>query len=219
MQPSKATIKNLENNDVIKVKFNPTEYSIQKENQWTPKQVVGRNIPRLEFSGGGSRVMNMELLLDCYEEEGKDLSADITKLWNLTMISEQPKNRVTRRSRPPMVLFQWGGQWSFKAVVTSMNVRCTLFRENGTPVRATVTVTFQECEDATVQRRQNPTSGSEPGYKRRELRMRDSLQTIAFEEYGDSSLWRAIATANGIDDPTALVPGQIIAIPPPHRVR
>ncbi len=219
MQPSKATIKNLENNEVIKVKFNPTEYAIQKENQWTPKQVVGRNIPRLEFSGGGSRVMNMELLLDCFEEEGKDLTADITKLWALTMISEQPRNRVTRRSRPPMVLFQWGGQWSFKAVVTSLNVRYTLFREDGSPVRATATVSFQECEDATVQRGTNPTSRSEPGYKRRELRARDTLQTVAFEEYGDAGLWRAIANANDIDDPTNLKAGQVIAIPPPHRVR
>jgi len=161
----------------------------------------------------------MELLLDCFEEEGKDLSGDITKLWALTMICERPRSRVTRRSRPPMVLFQWGGQWSFKAVVTAMNIRYTLFREDGSPVRATATVSFQECEDATVQRGTNPTSYAEPGYKRREIRFRDTLQNIAFEEYGDAALWRALAEANDIDDPSSLTTGQVIAIPPPHRVR
>ena len=214
MQPTKATLKNLDTGEVIRCQFNPTEYTIQKSNTWQPKPVVGKNVPKLEFGGGGARVLNIELLLDSFENQGQDVRGDVEKLWKLTMITEAAKNTTTNRSRPPLVLLQWGGTWSFKAVVTSLNVRYTLFREDGSPVRAMASLSLQEAEDVSDQPGTNPTSYSEPGYKRRLVRPRDSLALIAYEEYGDATLWRHLAKANNLDDPTDLKPGDLLAIPP-----
>ena len=112
-----------------------------------------------------------------------------------------------------MVIFQWGPNWSFKAAITSLSVRYTLFREDGTPVRATATVTFQEIDDNP--QGQNPTSISrEPGRKRREVRPHDTLALIAYEEYGDATRWRVIAEENQIEDPLNLAPGTVLSIPP-----
>jgi nucleoid-associated protein YgaU len=41
----------------------------------------------------------------------------------------------------------------------------------------------------------------------------DSLALLAWREYGDATAWRAIAEANGIDDPMALVPGTELVVP------
>jgi nucleoid-associated protein YgaU len=41
----------------------------------------------------------------------------------------------------------------------------------------------------------------------------DSLQSIAFDAYGDPTRWRPIAEANGIDDPLALRSGAELTIP------
>jgi nucleoid-associated protein YgaU len=213
MALTKATITNEDTKEVIKCLFNPTEYTITKTNSWQSNRVVGKNVPKLDFTGGESRTLQMELFFDVYEKEGGDVRDHINKLWKLTMTSDDKKNPKTKRSRPPLCLFQWGGNWHFKAAITSLTVRYTLFREDGTPVRATANVTFQEAEDPSLQKGTNPTSYSEPGYKRREVRPYDSLPLIAFEEYGDASHWRRIAEANQIDDPGSIKPGQILAIP------
>jgi len=211
---TKATITNMDTHDRMTVLFNPTEYTVAKQNQWQAHPIVGRNVPRMDFTSGGSKTMTLELFFDVYEQQGGDVRTHVNKLWDLTMINEQNRNRSTRRSRPPLCLFQWGPDWQFKAAVTNLSVRYTLFRQDGTPVRATATVTLQEAEDATNQPRTNPTSGSKPGYRRREVGPHETLPLIAHEVYGDSTRWRTIADENGIDDPMGIKPGMVLSIPP-----
>jgi hypothetical protein len=211
---TKATITNMDSHDRMEVLFNPTEYTVAKQNQWQAHPIVGRNVPRMDFTSGGSKTMTVELFFDVFEQQSGDVRPHVNKLWDLTMINEHNRNRSTRRSRPPLCLFQWGPDWQFKAAVTNLSVRYTLFRQDGTPVRATATVTLQEAEDATQQPRTNPTSGSKPGYRRHEVRPQESLPLIAHEVYGDSTRWRTIAEANDIDDPLAVRPGMVLAIPP-----
>lgn len=214
MSLTKATIKNIDTNETLTCLFNPTEYTIAKQNQWEARPVVGRNVPRLEFTSGGARTMTVELMFDVYEQPGADVRTHIDKLWKLVMIESRTRSSRTRRGRPPLCMFQWGGDWQFKAAVTSISVKYTLFRQNGTPVRAVATLSLQEGDDSSEQRAQNPTSGSLPGYKKREVKPHDTLAGIAFQEYGTSTEWRRIAEANQIDDPLAIKPGMILAIPP-----
>ena len=212
---TKATIKNLDTQDTIKCLFNPTEYTVAKTNPWNSKSVIGKNVPELEFTGGGAKILTMELFFDVHEEKGSgDVRNHIDKLWKLTLISDKTKNRETDRGRPPLCLFQWGPHWYFTAVVTSLSVRYTLFHQDGTPVRAIANITFQEAEDDDKQKGTNPTSYAEPGRRRREVRPHDTLPLIAYEEYGDPNQWRAIAQENHLDDPNDLHPGDILAIPP-----
>ncbi|HTQ09536.1 MAG TPA: LysM peptidoglycan-binding domain-containing protein [Fimbriimonadaceae bacterium] len=210
---TKATLTNLDSNEKIECLFNPTEYTIAKSNTWQAKPIVGKNVPKLDFTGGGSRTLSLQLMFDVFEQSGADVRTHIDKLWTLTMIDEAKKSSETNRSRPPLCLFQWGGTWHFKAAITSLSVRYTLFRQDGTPVRAIATVSLEEAADDSDQPGTNPTSYSPSRMRRREVRPKDTLALIAFEEYGDSSKWRPIAEANQIDDPMEIVPGQILAIP------
>jgi nucleoid-associated protein YgaU len=41
----------------------------------------------------------------------------------------------------------------------------------------------------------------------------DTLAGIAYNEYGNPSLWRAVAAANGIDDPMRLRSGTSVLLP------
>jgi len=53
------------------------------------------------------------------------------------------------------------------------------------------------------------------------LREGDRLDRVAFDAFGDAALWRAIALANGIEDPLRLEPGRLLRIPalPPGAPR
>ena len=214
MSLTKATLQNMDSKDKFDCLFNPTQYTVAKNNSWQAKKVVGKNVPQLDFTGGQSKTLKMQLFFDVAEEDNADVRKAVDKLWNLVMIDETRKHPKTQKARPPLCLFQWGPNWQFIAAITALSVNYTLFKEDGTPVRATADVTFQEAEESSAQKGTNPTSYSEPGHRRREVRPRDTLALIAFEEYGDSSLWRLIAEANAIDDPLALAPGQVLAIPP-----
>ncbi|MFP2900086.1 LysM peptidoglycan-binding domain-containing protein [Corallococcus sp. 4LFB] len=109
--------------------------------------------------------------------------------------------------RPPLCELWWGGYRLIRGVLVSLSQDFTAFLPNGTPVRATLGCTFQEAEPYRELH-------SADLLKRRVVRAGDTLTQIAHEEYGDLSLWRRIAQANGIDNPLALKPGMSLTIPP-----
>lgn len=207
----KVTIRNLDTNEELKCLFNPTEYTVAKSINWSPRRQAGQDMGQVDFTGGSPRTLTVELFFDVFEDKNADVRTHVNKLWALAMVEEGKRNPKTQRSRPPECLFEWGSTWSFKATVTSLSVRYTLFRPDGTPVRATASVSLQEADDEP--QGQNPTSRSQPGMKSREVRPHDTLAYIAFEEYGDATQWRIIAEANDILDPLVLRPGQVLTIP------
>jgi nucleoid-associated protein YgaU len=42
----------------------------------------------------------------------------------------------------------------------------------------------------------------------------DSLASIAWSEYRDPTVWRAIAERNGVSDPMRVAPGRQLLMPP-----
>ena len=82
-------------------------------------------------------------------------------------------------------------------------------------MRATLDVNFMQAKEEGRYPGQNPTTAGKPGYKRRLVKEGDSIDLIAFDEYGDSAMWPFIADTNNLDNPQRLRPGQILAIAPP----
>lgn len=210
---SKATITDMYTKEKVKCLFNPTEYTIAKTNNWQAKPVTGKNVPKMDFTGGGARSMTVELMFDVFEEPTGDVRVHTDKLFKMTMIDKSKANTKTKKGRPPFILFEWGDNWQFKAAITSLSIRFTLFRQNGVPVRALANMTLMEAVDENDKPGTNPTSFAEGGAKRRMVRPRDTLAGIANDEYGNPSYWRLIAEANRIDDPLSIEPGQILGIP------
>jgi len=129
------------------------------------------------------------------------------------MVDESLTDPKNKKGRPPRVRFQWGQAWSFDAVITSITQKFTLFKADGTPVRATLDVSFQQVKDASLYPAQNPTSGGIGGERVWTVREGDTLSAIAYAEYGDSNRWRPIADANRLTRVRRLKPGTLLAIP------
>ena len=214
-KPEKAVIRNLDDGDEqpIEVLFNPNEYTFSKKNTWTKTEVIGKNVPQLKFGGGDSMTLKMQLFFDTYTT-GKDVRQITNRIWKLMSINDKLTDPKTGKGRPPEVEFQWGKIVSFKAVITEIKQVFTLFRYDGTPVRATLDVTFLQAKEGGKYPGQNPTTVGKPGYKRRVVKEGDSIDWIAYEEYGDSARWRFIAETNNLDNPRRLKPGQVLAIAP-----
>ena len=113
---------------------------------------------------------------------------------------------------PPTVRFSWG-VFLFDAVIEKIGQRFTMFLADGTPVRATLSVTFTQYRTIQDQLEQ-PRRNSADKTKRRVVEGPDSLWLLADREYGDVAHWRHIARTNRIDDPGRLTPGTVLLLPP-----
>jgi len=209
---TKATIKNLDTGVTIPCMFSPKEYSFTKTNRWSSNTAQGQNVPDCIFSGGQAMTLTMELFFDTYEKK-KDVRSLTNEIFKLMRINPDAMDK-NFQSRPYLCEFQWGYTWSFVAVVTSITQKFTMFLTDGTPVRSTMNVVFQQVSDEGKYPGQNPTTMSAPGYKTRRVKQGDTLDWIAHEEYGDSSLWRFLADINDLEDPLKLTVGRALAIPP-----
>jgi hypothetical protein len=194
--------------------FNPKDLEFSKSTDWKSNNSPGSNAPQLTFDSGKSVEFKLTAIFDS-TETGKSITDITDKLYKLTVTDKKVKGTKEDRNikRPPWVQFHWGKLRSFKAVITSFNLKYTYFTSKGVPLRAEVSMSFRQFMDEGVTPPQNPTSGTpNPGQVRR-LEAGQYLDTVADELYGDPGQWRAIANANGIDDPLALDPGRVLMIP------
>lgn len=211
---AKAVIINLDRNDEqVECMFNPGEYTFTKQNTWSPGGSAGRDLPQIEFSNGQPATLQMQLFFDTYAAR-KDVRADYTdKIWELMLVDANLSDAKTGKARPPIVRFQWGRSWSFDAVISSISQRFSLFLDDGTPVRSTLDVVFQQVRDTRQLRPQNPTSGGVGGERLWTVTAGDTLPLIAHKTLGSPDRWRQIAAANSLQRVSQLVPGTVLVIP------
>jgi Contractile injection system tube protein/LysM domain len=197
--------------------FNPKEYSISKSSSWQKKQ-NSSSIPNLQYGGGEPRKLSLDLFFDATDEVDGDVRGITEKLFAL--LEANQKFKQEKKKRPPTVEFHWGRTWTFPAVIESLSVQYSLFRPDGTPVRAMAKLALTQVEKAVdkpsaggSKKGQNPTTRGLADLRSHVVRDGDTLPSIAFASYGDPTRWRAIAEANGIDDPLALRRGRVLAVP------
>jgi hypothetical protein len=212
---ARATLKNLDTGDEVEFMFRPKEYSFSKTNGWQPGKAVGLNLSPPQFTGGQPMTMSLELFFDTYEEKGsRDVRTRTAPLWAMMGIPAGQRHPNTNKGHPSYVQFTWGSLGSFTAVITQMSQKFTLFLENGTPVRSTVTIALQQAKDDDKLPLQNPTSGGPGELLVHTVTQGETIDWIAYQEYGDANAWRHLAAANDLEDPSRLVPGQRLLIAP-----
>lgn len=197
-------------------RFNPKEYTLQKSASWQRSPVRGAAQTAMpEFTGAQPRALALEMFLDSTDSDSGDVAGDIELL--LSCLTPLPDTVDANRPSPPFVRFSWGSTIAFIGVVRSVSARFTLFRPDGTAVRATCDLQLEELPMHTP--RQNPTSGGSGAPRLHAFVAGDSLASIAYHRYGDPERWRMVAEANGVDDPARIPLGDRIVIPslPPDR--
>lgn len=131
--------------------FNPKEYQLARSNNWGAADNSTKDAHDLTFSGSSGAKLSMQLFFDTYMHKRQPNTTDVTdvriytdQLWQMMNIEESLRDPKTQKGRPPRVRFSWGKNWLFNAVITSMQQQYTMFTPSGMPVRALVTVEFQE---------------------------------------------------------------------------
>jgi hypothetical protein len=219
LTPHKAKIINLSSkktflNNSIKVSFNP-----QSITYTTCPEYESVSVPdapggvRSNYAGAKPAKLSMKLLFDTTMtgDDVRDKYIDF-----LVELTVPIKDKPTAPKAPPLCKFIWGDfsqepYLSFKSVVKELSVEYIWFLPNGQPVRAGVDITFQPPDE--LQEGTNPTSRSEARSVWRVIEGQ-TLDWIAYQEYGDSAAWRHIAQVNNLRNPRDLRPGMVLKLVP-----
>lgn len=188
----------------IEFRFNPTEYQLQKANNFAEIAIPGLESPPIQFVRGSSEKLSVELLADTSDTLEDVREKYVNKLRNLLNINRE-------LHAPPIVTFVWSKQ-EFKGVVESLNVTYTLFSPEGVPLRAKLSLALKEYRPVEIQVKDKP-KASPDLEKTWVVRRGDTLSSIAGAVYRDPGAWRAIARANEIKDPRVLKPGRVLTLP------
>lgn len=148
----KAVIRTIEGPQLsVECLFNPKEYQIQRSNSWDPSYNSAKKAQDLNFSGSSSAKLSMQLFFDTYLADrqansamAKDVRVYTDVLWRMMNPDETRIDPKSKKGRPPRVMFSWGKNWLFDAVITSMEQKFIMFTPTGMPLRAMVTIEFLE---------------------------------------------------------------------------
>ena len=223
-----------ENKNNLEVQFNPSSLKVAYSNQ---VENGGDNSASLQFVGRGDSKMSIELIFDVSGKEAGDrndvrkITEKVAYFMRATPITQPApangngngagngsgNNENQTRFKVPGVRFQWG-TFLFDGVMVSMDETLELWSETGQPLRATVSIsltqpginfdfaTMSNNASATSPPGQNNQAGTTP---QTPVPSGSTLQDMV-NQAGLAADWKAIAAANGIENPRALATGNLL---------
>lgn len=215
----------------VTVQFNPETLKVTYTNQVS--QGSGRNAT--QHVGAGATKLAVQLLFDVNAAgDEATATADVRELTEKVVYFITPQGEGRARV-PPLLRFAWG-TFQFDGVVESLDESLEFFSPEGRPLRASLSLSLAQPQIVGAVTRNPsgqrqplaPASGAAPGAPRREAGTTPltpapqggSVQRMAGQSNaGDSSNWRDVAQANGIEDPLRLAVGSLIDLSPSLRGR
>ncbi|MDA8047027.1 MAG: LysM peptidoglycan-binding domain-containing protein [Actinomycetota bacterium] len=162
------------------------------------------------FIGTAPSHMTVEIQLDAFAVPPLPPQATLAQLQ--TMMNPTPDSIALNNPMPPTVMFGWGPNIIMdQAIIKQMSVTHERFLL-GVPTRAKVRVELESIPFGSLPGT-NPTSGGLATRRTRTVVEGDTLASIAYQEYNDPNYWRALAEANGIDDPLRVKTGSVLMVP------
>jgi hypothetical protein len=193
------------------VLLNPAEFSEGYSISYDPTTRLGQSAANPRFAAVKPQSVNFSIVLDG--------TGVVPTEGSLTSVKQQLKNLndviytyVGSRHEPSHVQLVWGS-WIFNGRLESLAVQYTLFKPNGDPLRAKVTLGFTSAvSDKEAELKANRQS---PDLSHRVLvRDGDTLPLLCERIYGDPAYYIDVARFNGLVDFRRLEPGTRLHFPP-----
>ncbi|MBI3273453.1 MAG: LysM peptidoglycan-binding domain-containing protein [Planctomycetes bacterium] len=185
---AKAALANLDTGDLpVEVQFNPPELLLERRAPHASERANERLVVELFFDRT-TRAGSVREDLDRFHA-GLGAGPD---------------------GRSPLCRFTWGPDLEFVGRVELSSARILLFDADGTPRRATVRLSLRgrSARPGSLEERRSWS-------RRHVVKDGETLPRIAAEAYRDPRRWPELAAHNGIEDPLALRPGDVLDLPPP----
>ena len=197
----------------VTVQFNPETLKVGFANQVkTPDGAGDQTGPAArQFVGAGTTKLGLQLWFDVTAlAEGAAPENDVRKLTQKVAYYITPLEEGDKLV-PPAVRFIWGS-FQFDGIVESLEESLELFSPEGRPLRASVSLNLTQQRITKFTFRDTAAAGPAPPLGTRPLAQAPAGSTVQglAAGAGQGGNWQAIATANGIENPRILQPGQLV---------
>jgi len=210
----------------VEAQFNPETISLKKSSGANRSPQSTEDSEKLSYKGGSQFSLSMKLIFDTTEYYSNMSSSsvfsgdDVHYRFVGPLFSLMKIGNYDGELRPPRCTLDWGSSyltWNGSVsimktcYVEKVDADYTYFDQYGLPLRATADVTLKQIPEDLGS--QNPTTLT-IARKTWLVRGNETLDWIAYKEYGDPAQWRYIAETNNLDNPLSLSPGQLLRIMP-----
>ncbi len=145
----KASLVDAEGGADIEFMFNPTELSFSQKSNVNPVEGARtpKGLPKVSFAYPDPCVLTIkDINFDTYEK-GTSVMTYVNKFKGALDFA---KTGPGANKRPPVYKFTWGGEEYLRCFVSDLSYSLTLFLPDGTPVRAKMSLTLKEVDEAIV---------------------------------------------------------------------
>jgi hypothetical protein len=197
----------------LTVQFNPETLKVSFTNEIKKPEGNNTGGAALQFVGPGATKLAVQLVFDVTAQQADPPVADVRQLTAQVAFFLKPLPRTPgqKDDLPPLVRFAWGTFW-FDGVMESMEESLEFFSGDGVPLRATVTFGMtqvpypREDKPPAAPGQTSAPAGTQP---LAQAPAGATVQSMA-AGVGLGASWKAIAAANGIENPRQLTPGVLI---------
>ncbi|MGB8195361.1 MAG: hypothetical protein WCF67_25740 [Chitinophagaceae bacterium] len=137
------------------VMINPDSIKWQRKINYNEQQSPDSSSASQKYKSTPSDQLNFDIVIDCtgiVDPDRTDLSAEIKALEKIVFTYNGDIHR------PNFVKIQWGEKLMFKGVLTSFDTSYTLFKPDGNPLRAKVSLGFGQYISPKTAQKQNKQS-------------------------------------------------------------
>lgn len=191
----------------IVVRYNPEEYTVNKDNNFAVQNIPGLGSPLVQFVNGNQRTLEVELFFDSYDTPTfakEDVRVQTNQVADLMKLDSD--------LHAPPVLVVGMASLQLRCVLSRVSQRFIMFLPSGVPVRARMTCTFIEYVDPAHEAAAANLQTADFS-KVHVVFGTETLSEIAGRLYNDVGQWRPIALANGIADPRTIRAGDALRVP------
>jgi hypothetical protein len=194
--------------DSFTVLFNPTTYTQKYEVVYHPRQGAGDTGSPQVFGKIKPQEYTFELLFDGTGTavERKEVGQELTRF--LTVAGRHD----SEIHRPLYLKLTWGPLVS-KCVLKSADITYTLFKPDGSPLRARVRAVFSENVEDTLRVAEERRSSPDLTHLHI-VKAGEHLSLLADRYYGDPSRYLQVAQYNRLTNFRRLEPGRQLVFPP-----
>jgi len=202
-----ADLRNEINADkTAELQFNPESLKVAFANQIQTPPGAGdqSGTPSRQFVGAGTTKLTLVAYFDASAAGVDDVRTLTQKVAYFITPEQQGNNYI-----PPAVRFVWGS-FQFDGIMDGLEENLELFSSEGRPLRASINLSMSQQRITLFAMRSTGGAPSTPGTRPlTQAPAGATLQGLAAQA-GSGGNWQAIASANGIENPRQLAPGQLL---------
>lgn len=191
---------------------NPEQYAQAFHVKYDAKVAPGAQGVEEKFMSSGPEELKLDFLFDGtetiygYAQAGKSVTQQIQEFKDVVY-------DLSGDIHKPRFLKVKGLGVTFPCILTELNLNYTLFKQDGTPLRAKASATFLNFKE--VRRRVAEEGKNSPDLTHfRQVQQGDTLPLMVFNIYNDPKYYMEVARVNGLTNFRKLATGQGIIFPP-----